>query len=344
MFPPLVRAHQRIVRLVAAAFALAAATSASATTASAQNPDLALSQAERDSILAHYKNRFPIWGRKAIERGFDLPRPFGISLNGVYATQNIDITSLGLSTGSDPTVPVEFIKFGEVTAPIFTPNARLDLWVLPFLNVYTFGGKAWISTDVNLTDPVAFGTKVDQTGVYGGVGVTGTMGIKHNWLAFDVNWAWTDAEKLSELVNTRIFGIRYGRAQKLSGTQRLALWIGAMKQTLNSTTNGSINLDEVISGGGSGSGSALEDYKDSAWYQALPPAQKKVVDQIVDRILGIDPSNVTINYSLDKATKDPWNMLLGASYDWSKSWQGRIESGFIGRKQVLVQINYRLNW
>jgi len=342
MLSPLVRAHQRIVCLVAATFALAAATSASATSASAQNPDLALSQAERDSILAHYKNRFPIWGRKAVERGFDLPRPFGISLNGVYATQNIDITSLGLSTGSDPTVPVDFIKFGEVTAPIFTPNARLDLWVLPFLNVYTFGGKAWISTDVNLTDPVAFGTKVDQTGVYGGVGITGTMGIKHNWVAFDVNWAWTDAEKLSELVNTRIFGIRYGRAQKLSGTQRLALWIGAMKQTLSSTTKGSIDLSEVISGGGDGSG--LGDYQNKPWYEGLDPAQKAVVDAIAKRLQGIDPSNVTINYSLDKATKDPWNMLTGVSYDWNKSWQGRVETGFIGRKQVLLQINYRLNW
>ena len=75
MFPSLVRAHRRMVCLVAAAFALAAATSAWATSASAQNPDLALSKAERDSILAHYKNRFPIWGRKAIERGFDLPYP-----------------------------------------------------------------------------------------------------------------------------------------------------------------------------------------------------------------------------------------------------------------------------
>ena len=52
-----------------------------ATGAGAQNPDLALTQAERDSILATYHQVFPIWGRKAIERGFLLPLPVGLNIN-----------------------------------------------------------------------------------------------------------------------------------------------------------------------------------------------------------------------------------------------------------------------
>ena len=117
-----------------------------------------------------------------------------------------------------------------------------------------------------------------------------------------------------------------------------------MRQTLKSTTNGSIDLSEVIEGGGSDQGGVFEDYEDSEWYQGLTPAQKRVVDEIVQRIQGIDPTDVTINYSLDKATADPWNMLAGISYDLSKRWSYRIETGFIGRKQVLAQLNYRLDW
>ncbi|HEX5073026.1 MAG TPA: hypothetical protein VFW03_07475 [Gemmatimonadaceae bacterium] len=313
-----------------------------ANVAIAQNPDLALSKAERDSLLAHYHNRFPIWGRKAIERGFDLPYPVGLSVNGVWASQNIDISNLSLSTGDNPVVPIQAIKFGDVTAPIFTANLRADLWLLPFLNVYGFGGLASVSTDVNLVEPVAFHTKVDQNGTYLGLGTTATMGIKHNWLAFDVNWAWTQTEKLSEPVRTRIFSIRFGRAQKLKGTQRLALWVGAMKQTLNSTTKGSIDLSEVISGGGDGS--ALGDYQNSDWYKGLTAAQKVVVDAIAQRLQNADLSDVTVNYHLDKAVKDPWNMLVGASYEFNKRWQARVEPGFIGRKQLLLQVNYRFNW
>ena len=324
--------------LVAAVISLAAATSASA-----QNPDLALSKAERDSILKTYDNVFPIWGRKAIEKGFDLPYPAGLGVNFVYASQNIDLKNLGLSTGSNPVVPVDVIKFGDTKAPVLTPNLRADLWVLPFLNVYAFGGVAWVTTDVAVAEPVAFTTSVDQSGYYAGLGATATMGIKHNWLAFDLNTAWTKTEKLDEPVRTRIFGIRFGRAQKLQGEQRLALWVGAMKQTLKSTTNGSINLSEVIEGGG-GQGGNFDGYQDSEWYQGLPPAQQRVVDEIVQRIQGIDPTDVVVNYSLDKATADPWNMLVGTSYDFSKRWAARAEAGFIGRKSLLMMLNYRFEW
>src|SRR6187455_876882 len=83
------------------------------TPAWAQNPDMVLSQADRDSILKDYDQVFPIWGRKAIERGFALPRPFGIGFNAVYLNQNIDISNLQLSTGSDPLQPLDVIQFGH---------------------------------------------------------------------------------------------------------------------------------------------------------------------------------------------------------------------------------------
>ena len=75
-----------------------------------------------------------------------------------------------------------------------------------------------------------------------------------------------------------------------------------------------------------------------------PPAQQRVVDEIVKRLQGIDPTDVVVNYSLDKATADPWNMIAGASYDFSKSWAARVEAGFIGRKSVLMMLNYRFEW
>ena len=83
--------------------------------AGAQNPDLMLTQPERDSILKTYHNLFPIWGRKAIERGFDLPKPLGLNVLGLTMKQGIDITDLGLSTGSNPTVPIRNIASTSAT-------------------------------------------------------------------------------------------------------------------------------------------------------------------------------------------------------------------------------------
>ena len=311
----------------------------------AQNPDLILSQAERDSILATYNNTFPIWGRKAIERGFDLPAPGGISLIFVAANQGLLLHNLGLSTGENPTVPIEVVQFGDVKAPVLTTNIRGDLWVLPFLNVYALGGYAWVETDVTLTEPVAFQTVVNQTGQYVGLGMTATMGIKHNWLALDLNWSWTDTEKVDQPVRGRIFGIRYGRAQKLSGGRRLAVWLGAMQQKFASETDGSIPLSEVIDDGAEAQlQAALPGYQLSPWYSQLGASQKQLVDTIATRIQQGRFDDVIVNYSLEKATIDPWNMIAGLSYDASKSWQYRVEFGFIGRRQLMLQANYRFNW
>ena len=315
--------------------------------AGAQNPDLMLTQAQRDSVLAKYNNRFPIWGRKAIERGFDLPYPVGLSINLVYANQNIDITDLGLSTGDNPTQPIEIVQFKEVKAPVYTGNLRADLWVLPFLNVYALGGGAYVTTDVTLSEPVEFNTVVKQNGYYFGLGTTATMGIQHNWLAFDINWSWTQTEKLDLPVKGRIFGIRYGRAERLGGSieKRLAYWIGTMQQRFASETHGSIALDEVIDGGAERQlQSKLVGYQAAPWYVQASPERKQAIDSMATRILQGNLDGLTINYALDKATADPWNMLAGISYDTSKRWQWRAEFGFIGRVQVLLMSNYRFNW
>src|SRR5690242_2120670 len=96
--------------------------------AGAQNPDLALSQSERDSILATYHQIFPIWGRKAIERGFLLPLPVGLNINSFYMDQGITLSQLGLSVNENPTQPVSWITLGEAQSRVYSVNFRGDLW------------------------------------------------------------------------------------------------------------------------------------------------------------------------------------------------------------------------
>ncbi|HSR89917.1 MAG TPA: hypothetical protein VLK88_01315, partial [Gemmatimonadales bacterium] len=93
------RDRRRTLRALSLWALLPVFTIASPQSAAAQNPDLALSQEERDSVLKDYHNIFPIWGRKAIEKGFDLPKPLGLNVIGLYMNQGIEITDLGLSTG-----------------------------------------------------------------------------------------------------------------------------------------------------------------------------------------------------------------------------------------------------
>ena len=310
--------------------------------AAGQNPDLVLSPAERDSVLATYKQVFPIWGRKAIERGFLLPLPVGLNINSFYMDQGIALSQLGLSTNNNPTQPVDWIVLGEAQSQVASVNFRGDLWVLPFLNVYGMFGKGWATTTVPVTDPVQFTSEVEQRGLYWGVGLTGTMGIKHNWLAVDVNWTWTDLEKLEQPVRGRVLGFRYGRTVKLNPRQRANFWIGTTNQKFRTETDGSITLAEAIPPAVADTlRNRLANYQSQPWYMNLSPAGQALADSLVAGIMNANLGATVVNYSLDKAPADPWNMIVGGSFELTRSWHFRAEAGFIGRVQGLVVVNYR---
>jgi hypothetical protein len=304
----------------------------------AQNPDLVLSQAERDSILKDYHQVFPIFGRKAIERGFDLPRPVGIGINAVYLVQNIDISNLQLSTGSDPLEPFDVIQFGTNEATAFSQTLRADLWLFPFLNVYGLYGPGQANTSVEVTDPVVFTSSVDQNATTYGVGFTGAMGIKRNWLSVDVNWTWSDLEKLDKPVQIRILGLRYGRAFKVSPRNKAAFWLGTMNQKVALDTRGSVTFEEAVP---PEFWDQIENLPSSPWYQGLTAAQKAVVDRLVQRIQANKAT--PINYGIDKELSDPWNMLAGGQFFLGKSWEFRVEAGFIGRTSILGGMAYRFH-
>lgn len=334
----------RLRAILLRALTLPTLATGGAAVAHAQNPDLMLSQAERDSVLKTYDNVFPIWGRKAVERGFDLPKPLGVNILYAWMDQGLDISNLGLSTNDNPIQPADFIGFGKNTTTVSTVSGRVDLWLLPFLSVYGFGGKVWANTTVELVEPVAFTSSVDQTGRTLGIGMTGAFGFKRNFVSVDGNWSWNKLEKLDDPVNARLLSLRFGRAVKLGGKMRAAFWVGAMNQKFGSETLGAIRLDEVVPPETVDQiRDNLENVDDSDWYQDLGPVQKALVDQIVDKLLTGNAGDLTINYRIDKAPSDPWNMVAGGNLDLNKRWTVRAEAGFIGRKSILVNAVYRLD-
>jgi hypothetical protein len=304
----------------------------------AQNPDFALSQAEKDSLLKNYNQIFPFWGRNVIEKGFDIPYPVGVNANYIYMDQGILIDNLGLSFGDNPTVPMgDFIKFGDNRTVINSVNARFDLWVFPFLNLYGMIGEGWSSTTVNLTDPIGLKTTVDQKGAYYGFGATTAVGYKKTWISFDGNVSWTDLEKLEDPVQVFVGGIRVGQTFRVMKTHRLAIWAGAMYQKFDTGTQGSVKLSEVLPG-------TIHDKINNIPNQ---PGFDELPDRVKDAILGIIDDynnrydNAKLNYSIDKGPETPWNLLFGANYEFTKAWQLRAEAGLIGRWSLLINLNYR---
>ena len=307
-----------------------------------QNPDLALTKEERDSVLASYDNIFPIWGRKAIERGFSLPAPLGFNIGAFYADQGLVISNLGLGFNA-PAQPVDFITFKGAQATLTNFNVRTDLWVFPFLNVYLMAGTGNGKTTVHLATPIEFSTVAEFKGSNVGFGLTGAFGIKRNFAVVDFNHQWGFSSLLKSPVPVNVLSMRFGKAFRVGQRHkrmRATAWIGTMYQAMKNETVGSINLADVIP---PGTDSLFNNYQNSAWYQGLSPAQKALVDNFVQRIAGRLDTTV-VNYTLNKKVADPWNLLVGGTFDVGRHWGLRGEVGFIGRKSFMLMGNYRVEW
>ncbi len=98
---------------------------------------------------------FPIGGQKAVDRGIVLPRPWGISFIGVSNVQEQLLNNGDVAISRDfappkgtPPTPIPFVAFDNVISDTTSKQLKVDVRILPFLNLYGVLGK--VTGEVNL--------------------------------------------------------------------------------------------------------------------------------------------------------------------------------------------------
>ncbi len=302
-----------------------------------------------------YNYVFPILGKGAYKKGFDIPYPIGIMTNFIWMDQGIDISNMQLGLKTDnidkELTPVDFIGFGENRNTSFAFNFRPDIWVFPFLNVYGLFGAGKSRTEVNLNrlgdQPFDMKSIVEQGITTTGVGVMSAFGVGPVWFSVDANWTWNKPELLDKAVLVNVVGLRLGHTFvfKNHPDRNIAIWAGGMRVSMSSETVGEVVMkdalppetwerrDEIVN-----------NYNN--WYDGLTPAKKALVDktavpEIADKLSKAD-GDAIIRYGMDKQVKEMWNGLVGVQFQLNKYWQFRSEAGIVGdRKSFLVSVNYR---
>jgi hypothetical protein len=334
-----------------------------------------------DSIKAKpYPYSLPIWGAKAAAKGYNLPYSAGVSVNYFQQESSLIIEDLFVGFNNGPMYDLdEIIRFDDAKATAGALTIRPDVWILPFLNIYGIFGKAKTSTEINagvwLPDTASiwheissFSTKAEFEAVSAGFGMTPTMGIGGGWLALDMNVVWTDVDALDKPVFTFVFGPRAGKTFKLKKPeQNIAIWVGGFRVKFSSETKGSLNLSEVIPT------DQLQGKVDQgfekvnetsaqveSWWSELTPAEQKnpvnaakyetanrtltTASNILTSVDGAlnDEESATVQYSLNKRLKNPWNFIVGSQFQINKHFMLRAEYGFLGsRTQIMGGIQYR---
>jgi len=204
------------------------------------------------TIFVELDRTFPLLGQDARKLGYDLPKPFGVSLVTMFQNTTLHMTSFevdgndSLTTllgGSDSKSKYESVANAALV--------RADMWLLPFLNLGILLGGVDSTTDVTLavTDdlpPLLGGGSETQLPPFGtssvlyGAGITVAGGVGNFFATIDLQHitAYTEAAEvdLSMTIATPIFGYSF---QDLG----LRLLVGAQYQDMKEELTATVNLD-----------------------------------------------------------------------------------------------------
>lgn len=297
----------------------------------------------------NYPYTFPLLGKGAYKKGFDIPFPYGISTAYYAQRQNVEITRtlVGLNDGAQTDLS-RFITFGKIENQTTAYTIRPDLWVLPFLNIYGVFGTGTSRTTVPLVQPVNFNTTQRFNVNSVGFGVTLAGGLGPVFIVVDNNINFANIASLVEPVPAYNLDMRIGHnfVNERRADRGISVWFGTFYQHIGGDTKGSVTIKDLLP---NGSGNLEDHFIEhlNEWADGMPVPQRIIAHQIIQKIddylNGVDVGDTKITYLLDKKLTKPWNLIFGAQYQHNKHWQLRTEVGTYGqRTSFLIMLNYRL--
>jgi hypothetical protein len=169
----------------------------------AQTSEASASASASDSTK-RWSSFLPLLGDVARKHGGELPLPFGAGFVYYHLDRGIEITDVRV--GRNGATPASVSDFAQLhsKANVDNLNAKLDVWLLPFVNVYAIVGYIWneseTTIDVTLPPLVPGGqprqkrivVPTRMEGSVAGVGITLAAGYGPFFLTYDANFAQAD--------------------------------------------------------------------------------------------------------------------------------------------------------
>jgi hypothetical protein len=219
-----------------------------------------LSESVADSVSAaqpakRWGDRFPLMKDEALARGYDLPYPYGVGAVYTYIDRLIQVTDVRIGVdGSPPRSVSQYVELGS-RSWVNNLNAKLDVFVLPFLDVYAILGtvknQSTTKAHVVVPKPPAIGgswefdteipTKLD--GFVSGAGVTLAAGYAAYFLTVDGTYAQTDIG-FDDAFKAGIVAVRTGWNGKVRA-RNAQVWLGGTYWNTTTTAQGTEDVPGV---------------------------------------------------------------------------------------------------
>ena len=300
----------------------------------------------RDSLkTTPYPWTLPIMGAKVRKLGFDIPYPVGVMVTYGHSIQQLTIDDLAISFNPDNLVDVSgFARLQSMQANVDAAVARVDFWLLPFLNVFGVVGRIRAVSNVHLGLPIDLNFNVTNEGTNAGWGavVAGGVGPMVMTGNFVQNWSWTG--NLGKPSTSILFDGRVGYMMRFrrKPEKNLVFLVGASYLGLNRVSSGVADLEKLA-------GITPEAKKEAAdqldeWYGDLTDPAKELMGGIYDGLSGWlrNDESGNLHFRFSKRLYYPISMTLGFNYQLNNRFSFNGIYTFLGsREQISLSFNYR---
>lgn len=220
----------------------------------------ALGEAAPDSAGAgarpkRWGDALPFMKEEALSRGYDIPYPYGAGLVYTYIDRLIEVTDVRIGVnGAPPQSVSSYLELGS-RSWVHNLNAKFDVFLLPFLNLYVIAGtvKNKSTTHAHVTVPkpppltgtwdfdLSMPTKLD--GFVGGGGLTLAAGYAEYFLTLDAIYAQTDIG-FDDAFKAGVITTRTGWSGHY-GALPAQVWLGGTYWNTRTTAKGSTEVPNV---------------------------------------------------------------------------------------------------
>jgi lipid-binding SYLF domain-containing protein len=266
-----------------------------------------------------WDHKMPFMAQKVIDKGYDLPLPYGLKLIyvNVDQAQLLDNLYVGFN-GSEQELLDDWVAFENARSKNDTVQAVFDTWVLPFMNVFGILGKIdgnapmdvivegngfldQLGIDCskpgnivacNLLQDKEFTLPIDAAfeGNNYGIGINLAGGWNGYFVTIPITYVYADLEGKDTDGAVISASPRAGKIFNLKGKGNLALYIGG-------------------------------SYLDS--------------ELTVDGSVTVPGTDISLEYTIDQDNKDKWTAIVGANWDINRNWSLQAEyNGFVGSRET----------
>jgi hypothetical protein len=278
-------------------------------------------QEEDAPRLWNYK--LPFLAQKVIDKGYDLPLPYGAGLIYSFNKQEQLITELEVGINGRDKAPFGFVSFDKAITRTEGVNAKIDAWLFPFMNVYATYGPFKGDADLDIL------IDGDEMLEHMGISCAGPIrpGLCDRLQGQDILLP----------IHTEPSGTNWGVGGVLAGGWKG--WFVTIPFNLSR-----VDLGDTFADGGPiitvtprfGRTFALGDLGNLALFAGGNYLESKLEISGTYRI-PIEDEVITFDYTVQQKNMDAWNLVFGFNWDINKQFSWSMEyDGFMGTREAFI--------